>query len=114
MEKKNVGGVMGFTRRRIVPIHHMPQFPTLIQAIHVPIAMYMGMMPIIASHFTQSYGKASHKTPMLVRAKVIVRARRGKVLPTSGQPPSQCKASPTPWRLGLHGRRPYSQAWQLR
>jgi hypothetical protein len=103
MEKTNVGGVMGFTRRKIVLIHHMPQLLTLIQAIHVPIAMYMGMMPIIASHFTQSYNKANHKTPMLIRVKVLARAKRGKVLPTNGQPLSQRKASPTPWRLGLHG-----------
>ncbi len=85
MEKTNVGGVVGFTRRRIVPIHHMPQLPTLIQASHVPITMYMGMMPIIASHLTQSYGKANHRTPMLIRAKVLARAKRGKLLLTSGQ-----------------------------
>jgi hypothetical protein len=26
--------------------------------------------------------------------------------PTNVQPPSQLKANPTPWRLGLHGWRP--------
>jgi hypothetical protein len=51
VEKKNVG-VVGFIRKTIVPIHHKPQLPTLIPTNHVPIVMHMGMMPIIASHFT--------------------------------------------------------------
>jgi hypothetical protein len=39
----------------------------------------MGMMLIIASHdFTQNYGKANHRTLMLVEAKVLGRAKRGK------------------------------------
>jgi hypothetical protein len=41
--------------------------------------MHMGMMPIIASHFTQNYGKANHKTPILVRTKVLGREKIGKV-----------------------------------
>jgi len=50
VEKTNVGSVVGLTRR-MVPIHHKPQLPTLTPTNHVPIAMYMGMMSIIASHF---------------------------------------------------------------
>jgi hypothetical protein len=46
--------------------------------------MYMGMMLIIASHFTQNYSRANHKTPMLIRAKVLGRARRGKMMSTRG------------------------------
>jgi hypothetical protein len=79
VEKKNVGGVVGLTRRRIVPIHHKPQLPTLIPPNHVPIVMHMGMILIIASHFTQNYGKANHRTLMPIRAKVLQRAKRGKV-----------------------------------
>jgi hypothetical protein len=79
MERKNVGGVVGIIRKRIVPIHHKPQLATLIPASHVPIVMHMGMMPIIASHFTHNYGKANHRTPMPVRTKVSGRAKRGKV-----------------------------------
>jgi hypothetical protein len=88
VERTNVGGVVGFIRRKIVLIHHKPQLPTLIPTNHVPIVMHMGMMPIIASHFTQNYGKASHKTPMPIRAKVMGRAKRGKVQLIKGQPPS--------------------------
>jgi hypothetical protein len=64
--------------------------------------MYMGMMLIIISHFIHSYGKTSHKTPMLVRAKVMGMARKIKVMPIRGQPLNQCRANPTPWKLGLH------------
>jgi hypothetical protein len=84
VERINVGGVVGLTRRRIVPIHHKPQLPTLIPVSHVSIIMHMGMMSIIASHFTQNYGKANHRTPMSVRAKVMGRAKRGNVQPTKG------------------------------
>jgi hypothetical protein len=62
----------------------MPQIPTLIPANHVLIVMHMGMMPIIASHFTQNYNKVDHRTPMPVKAKVLVKARKGKVWPTKG------------------------------
>jgi len=62
----------------------------------------MGMMPIIVSHFTKNYGKANHRTLMPVKAKVLGRVKRGKVQPTKGQPLSQLKANPTPWRLSLH------------
>jgi hypothetical protein len=106
MERTKVGGVVGLIRRNIVPIHHKPQFPTLILISHVPIVMHMGMMLIIVSHFTQNYGKANHRIPMLIRAKVLGRTKREKVQPTKGQPPSQLKANPTPWRLSLHGWRP--------
>jgi len=44
----------------------------------------MGMMPIIASHFTQNYNKVNHRTPMPVKAKVLVKAKKGKVWPTKG------------------------------
>jgi hypothetical protein len=44
MEKTNV---MGFIKRKIVPIHHMPQLPTLMAIKDIPIVMHMGMMPII-------------------------------------------------------------------
>jgi hypothetical protein len=37
VERKNVGGVVGFTRRMTIPIHHKPQFPILIPTNHVPI-----------------------------------------------------------------------------
>jgi len=50
----------------------MPQLPTLIQANHVPITMYMGMMSIIASHFTQSYGKDNHITLNPCSYKVLL------------------------------------------
>jgi hypothetical protein len=82
MEKTSVGGVVGFIRIRFVPIHHVPQLPTLIQANHFPITMYMDMMPIIVSHLTHSCVRANHRTPIPVRAKVFARAKRGKVLPT--------------------------------
>jgi hypothetical protein len=42
------------------------------------------MMLIIASHLTQNYSKANHKTPMLIKAKVPGRVRKGKVLSTRG------------------------------
>ncbi len=79
MEKTNVGGVVGLTKRETVPIHHKPQLPTLIPPSDVPIVMHMGMMLIIASHFIQNYRKVNHKTPMPIRAKVLGGARRGKV-----------------------------------
>jgi hypothetical protein len=44
----------------------------------------MGMMPIIASHFIQNYGRGSHITPMPIRAKDFGRTRKGKVWPTKG------------------------------
>ncbi len=88
VEKTNIGGVVGFTRRKIIPIHQNPQLPTLTLATHVPIVMHMGMMSIIASHFTQDYGKANKKTTMLIMAKVLGRAKRGKVQPRKGRPPS--------------------------
>jgi len=43
---------------------------------------------------------------MPIRAKVLGRAKRGKVQPTKGWPPSQLKVNPTPWRLGLHNWKP--------
>jgi len=43
---------------------------------------------------------------MPVRAKVLGRAKRGKMWPTKGQPPSQLNANPKPWRLGLSSWRP--------
>jgi hypothetical protein len=84
VEKTSVGGVVGLTKKRTVPIHHRPRLPTLIPTSHVPIIMYMGMMLIIASHLTQNYSKANHKTPMLIKAKVPGRVRKGKVLSTRG------------------------------
>ncbi len=39
------------------------------------------------------------------------KAIKGKVRSTKGRPLNQLKANPTPWRLGLHGWRPQSQAW---
>jgi hypothetical protein len=88
VEKTNVGGVVGLTKRRFVPIHHKPQLSTLIPLNHVTIIMHMGIMPIIASHFTHNYSKANHRTPMPIMAKVLGRAKKGKVQPTKGQPPS--------------------------
>jgi hypothetical protein len=78
VEKTSVGGVVGFTKRTI-PIHRMPQLPTLIPTNHVPIVMHMGMMLFIALHFTQNYHKAIHITPILIRANVLGRFIRGKV-----------------------------------
>jgi hypothetical protein len=57
-----------------------PKIPTN----HVPITMYMVMLLIITSHFVHSYDKASHKTPMSIKAKVLRKARKGKVLQTRG------------------------------
>jgi hypothetical protein len=59
VEKTNVGGAMGFIRIFFVKIHHKPQPSTLIPTSHVPIAMHMGMMPIITPHFTHNYDRAS-------------------------------------------------------
>ncbi len=102
MEKTTVASEGDFITNKIVPIHHKPQPPTLILATHVPIIMHIGMMSITISHFIKSYNRANHKTPMLVRAKVLGKAKRGKVWPTRGQPPNQLRANSTPWRLGLH------------
>jgi hypothetical protein len=84
VEKKNVGNVVGLTRKMTIPIHHKPQLPTLILANHVPIVMHMGTMSIITSHFTQNYGKANHKTLMPIRAKVLQKVKKRKVQPTKG------------------------------
>jgi hypothetical protein len=62
----------------IVPIHHMPQLPTLIPTKDVPIVMHMGMTPIIVLHITQNYGRVNHRTPMPIRAKVLGRVKTGK------------------------------------
>jgi hypothetical protein len=74
--------------KKIVPIHHRSQLPTLIPTNHVPIVMHMGMMSIIVLHFTQNYCKANYKIPMLIKIKVLGRVKRGKVRPTKGWPPS--------------------------
>ncbi len=102
MEKTIVAREEDFIRNKIVPIHHKPQPPTLILTTHVPIIMHMCMMLITISNFIKNRSKVSHRTPMLVRAKVMGKARRGKVWPTRGQPPNQLKANSTPCRLGLH------------
>jgi len=100
VEKIIVGGVVGLTRRRTIPIHHRPQLPTLILTNHIPIAM-----TIITSHFTQSHIIASHRTTMPIRARVQGRTKKGKVLSTMGRPPNRLKANPTPWRPTLHNWR---------
>jgi hypothetical protein len=41
----------GSHKKKQIPIHHRPQLPTLILAIHVPIIMHMNKMPIIVLHF---------------------------------------------------------------
>ncbi len=66
----------------------------------------MGMMSIIVSHFTQSYGRANHKTLMPIKAKVLGKVVKRKARLTKGRPPNQLKANPTPWKLGLHGLKP--------
>jgi hypothetical protein len=106
VDKTSVGGVVGVIRRKIIPIQHMPQLPTLIHANHFPIVMHMGMMLIIVSCFTQNYDKVNHKTPMLAKAKVLGKVKRGKMWQTKYRPPSRLKANPTPWRLGLYSWRP--------
>jgi hypothetical protein len=88
VEKKSVRGVVGLTRKKIDPIHHMPQPPTMIPTNHVTIVMHMGMMSIIASHFTHNCGWVSHKTLEPIWAKVLGRARRRKMWATKGRPPS--------------------------
>jgi hypothetical protein len=93
VEKTSVEGVVGSTRR-IIPIHHMPQLPTLIPTNHGPIVMHMGMMPIIVLHFTQNYDKANHIRLIQVRANIWGRARRGKVQPIKvDAPPNSLKDS---------------------
>jgi hypothetical protein len=39
---------------------------------------------------------------MLVRARVLRRARKGKERPTKGWLLNHFKVYPTPWKLGLH------------
>jgi hypothetical protein len=51
VEKTSGGNVVGLIKRRIALIQHRPQLLTLIPTSHVSITTYMGMMPIIASHF---------------------------------------------------------------
>ncbi len=63
----------------------------------------MGMMSIITSHFAQNYDNASHKTPMLIKAKVLRKAIKGKVMPTRGRPLINHRVGTTPWSLGLQG-----------
>jgi hypothetical protein len=87
VEKTNVG-VVGLIIKKIVKIHHKPQPPTLISTSHAPIAMHMGMMPIITSHFTQNYNRASPKILMPVRAKVLGKFIKGKVQLTRHWPPN--------------------------
>ncbi len=77
--KTNVKGAMGFIRR-ITLIHHKPQPLTLTSTNHVHIAMHMGMIMIITSHFTQSYDMANHITPLLARVRVLKRVQKGKVI----------------------------------
>jgi hypothetical protein len=77
--KTNVKGVVGFIRR-ITLIHQKPQPLTLTPTNHVPIAMHMGMIIIIISHFTQSYDMANHITLMLARVRVLKRVEKGKVI----------------------------------
>jgi hypothetical protein len=78
VEKTNVGGVVGFIIKKIAKIHHKPQPPTLIPTSHALIAMHMGMMPIITSHFTHNYDKASPKILMPIRAKVLGKVIKGR------------------------------------
>jgi hypothetical protein len=40
----------------------------------------------------------NHKPPMLVRIKVLGKAKRREMRPTKGQPPSQPQANLTPWK----------------
>ncbi len=87
-EKTNVGGVMDFVKKSVL-IHRKPQPPTQILANHAPIAMHMGMMLTTTSHFTQDYAMVSHKTPMIVRVKVLGNVRKGKVWQTRGWPPNR-------------------------
>jgi hypothetical protein len=70
--------------KKIILIHHKPKPPTLILANHAPIAMHMGMMSIITSHFTQDYKMVSHKMPMTIKVKVLGNARKKKVRQTRG------------------------------
>ncbi len=67
-EKDKFGGVVDLTRRRIVPIHHMPQLPILIPISHVPIAMFMGMMSIIL---------ATHKVLLGFRVQQLITTTKG-------------------------------------
>jgi hypothetical protein len=47
----------------------------------------MGMMLIIILHFIQNYDNANHITPILVKAKVLGRAIKGKVQPSKVDAP---------------------------
>jgi hypothetical protein len=68
-------------------LHKKKNYPNPLQAITFNFnlgqlfstTMHMGMTPIIVLHLTQNYGRANHKTLMLVKAKVLGWAKRGKV-----------------------------------
>jgi len=57
---------------------------------------------VIASHFTQNYHRANNKTPILIKVRILGKAKKGKACPIKGRPPNQLKINPTLWRLGLH------------
>ncbi len=50
------------------------------------------MMQNIVSHCTQSWNRANHKPPMLVKTKVLKKAKKGYVWSTKGHPLSQLQA----------------------
>jgi hypothetical protein len=79
VEKTNVEGVVGLIRKGSTLIHHRPQPPTLTPISLVPIVMHMGVMLIIVSYFTQNYNMVNHRTPMLIMAKVLGKAKKGKL-----------------------------------
>jgi hypothetical protein len=79
VEQTNVEGMVGLIKKRSTLIHHRPQPPTITPISLDPIAMHMGVMLIIISYFTQSYNMVNHRTPMSIMAKVLVKAKKGKL-----------------------------------
>lgn len=92
-EKTNVQGVVAYIKSVIVPLHFKPwPLPTFTPINLVSIIIYMGMMQNIVSHCTQSWNRANHKPPMLVKTKVLKKAKKGYVWSTKGHPLSQLQA----------------------
>jgi hypothetical protein len=77
----------------------------------VSIIKYIGMMQNIVSQCTQSWNRVNHKPSMPIKAKVLRKAKKGKVWstkgrPTKGHPPNKLQANPTPWKTYLHNWKP--------
>ncbi len=76
-EKTNARGVVAYIKSVIVPFHFKSwPLPTFTPINLVSIIIYMGMMQNIVSHCTQSWNRANHKPPMLIKTKVQKRPKR--------------------------------------